>query len=741
MGSSPFKTIYGMNNGNSASENTPLSGGNRPTQFGPVSSHSEVRRKTDDAELVPRTGVTGVGEGMLPPHPEEVTEADLAIPNDMDLGEERTKEDQFSIAVSRVTGLREGGEEQTWYWRRGIGDDSLPVQDSEEEWEDIPSEAKASLSRAGSAQRMTTRNVRGGPYVRGVELKATEEVKQLLVLHEQVARMMGRLDPDAVSITAASRCGSSAGSVCPATPTMCVGTTGAVPRVVLQRCDGLVSKPVVISSDEDTEGVTGTAGLGPKGGEATGVVANIPEAGSASMDVDSDPVEGVVRRRGATGAGARIVLETEEDDPADALLPSSDDGTDGSGRPGFVPGKRGRKPGVWTDPRRLGPGMKALPTRPDLRNWAETMSVGGLAGQAQRELDAVAAVVSATKHMKTTDMRAIRVAIRRASAVAAELTGRAERGENPDKPAREVVFRQGMWEIKSHKLSTQVRALTSQAHTLGECLHVKERELEFLRGKYARLEARARVRGVDVTEAEAMPFHPSVPLPTRAELLPSCVPPWTEAGARPEATPGPSSAARPSPLPSGSEGNGAAATKKKKRRREPSPPSSAPAAGPPSRDNGAGAPAEQPWDVVLRRMEELERRVDARLLALGRVLSGPASKPAAPPTALAMEWARIGETGAAGGEASAPSRIAKRVAARAAGAGESGSGSASTKGKKKKGGGPGPRLRRGVFRRGPGLVLVRGVADQCLPLSRATVRLPPLRGVGRVFRPSSLARR
>ena len=44
-----------------------------------------------------------------------------------------------------------------------------------------------------------------------------------------------------------------------------------------------------------------------------------------------------------------------------------------------------------------GPVMKALPTRPDLRNWAETMSVGGLAGQAQRELDAVAAVVSAIK--------------------------------------------------------------------------------------------------------------------------------------------------------------------------------------------------------------------------------------------------------------------------------------------------------------------------------------------------------
>ena len=85
MGSSPFKTFLWMKKSRAASEKTPLSGGNRPTQFGPVSSHSEVRRKPDDAELVPRTGVTGVGEGTLPPHPEKATDADLAIRKDIDL--------------------------------------------------------------------------------------------------------------------------------------------------------------------------------------------------------------------------------------------------------------------------------------------------------------------------------------------------------------------------------------------------------------------------------------------------------------------------------------------------------------------------------------------------------------------------------------------------------------------------------------------------------------------------------
>ena len=250
-------------------------------------------------------------------------------------------------------------------------------------------------------------------------------------------------------------------------------------------------------------------------------------------------------------------------------------------------------------------------------NWAETLSVCGLAGQVQQELDAVAATISAAKHMKSTDMRAVRIAIRRASVVAAEVTCRAERVENTNRPAREVVFRQGRWEITSHKLASEVQALTDQAHSLGECLHVRKRELEFLCGKYASLETRASRKGVDVTDSEALSFHSSVPLPTRAELLPSCLPPWTDAGAptivigggaralvgrevRPSCRGRRLSAARP---PEGRRG----------RRREASPP-------PPSPDTpslGAGAiAAEQPWDALLHRMGELERRVDARLLAL-----------------------------------------------------------------------------------------------------------------------------
>ena len=177
---------------------------------------------------------------------------------------------------------------------------------------------------------------------------------------------------------------------------------------------------------------------------------------------------------------------------------------------------------------------------------------------------------------------AIRVAIRRASAVAAELTGRAERGDNPDKPAREVVFPPGDVGDKIPQAFDAGAGLDApSAHPWGVPPRQRNGSSSSCVGSYARLEARAKMRGVDMTEAEAMPFHPSVPLPTRAELLPRPVcPPGRRPGARPEATPGPSSAARPSPLPSGSEGGGTAATKKKKRRREPSPPSSAP-------DNGS----------------------------------------------------------------------------------------------------------------------------------------------------------
>lgn len=191
-------------------------------------------------------------------------------------------------------------------------------------------------------------------------------------------------------------------------------------------------------------------------------------------------------------------------------LPSSDGGASGRRRPGFVPDKRGRKLGALD-----GPGRRAA-----LRNWAETLSVGGLAEQAQQELDAVATTVSAAGHLMTTDPRAIRIAIRCGSAVSAERSGRAERGDHPNRPAQEVVFRQVAWERRSHKLSTQWRALTNQTHSLGECLHTRDKELEFLRGKCARLETRAAMAELNVTEFEAMRFRPDVLIPTREELLP-----------------------------------------------------------------------------------------------------------------------------------------------------------------------------------------------------------------------------
>ena len=574
MGPSPFKTLCdGMDNHMEASEETPLSVG-RPTQPGLVGSQIEVRHKTDDTALVPRAGVSG-GDEVLSSTPQQVTAAGPAISTDHEIvdsgreafgcggGNPATSCDDASSAkggsiagwgaldvpqfqrVRRATDTPEDAQVESLSWDGAAPGPNSPLTQNihTEQEKSLCEVASTCHPRVEEASATAPIKNRGAPYVRKVETVRSRKVLRHLGLQKEVAELMGRVDPAAVSITPLTRSATPEDSAELGVSAARPGAATRVARVVLEHCDAVAAPGsaagddvvVVVSSDqEDEEMATDGRESRSEGGTVPPDAAPALGAGSAAGE-DSEgesPVGGVVRRRGGATIRAAVPSDSDGDDagggPLDVPLPSSDGGTDGGGRPGFVPGKRGRKPGVWTDPKRLGPGMKAPPGRAELRNWAETMTVDVLAGQAQRELDAVAAVVGAAKHLKTTDTRAVRIAIRRASAVAAELTGRAERGENPNRLAREVVFRQGAWERRSHKLSTQVRALTDQAHSLGESLHVKDRELEFLRGKYARLETRMSLAGLDAGESEELSFRPRAPLPTRSELLPSCLAPWSD---------------------------------------------------------------------------------------------------------------------------------------------------------------------------------------------------------------------
>ena len=65
-----------------ASEPAPLPGVIHPAQIGPVSSRSEVRNQTDDAELVPRASVTGCGRDMVPFPQKKLQKQDWLHPMD-----------------------------------------------------------------------------------------------------------------------------------------------------------------------------------------------------------------------------------------------------------------------------------------------------------------------------------------------------------------------------------------------------------------------------------------------------------------------------------------------------------------------------------------------------------------------------------------------------------------------------------------------------------------------------------
>ena len=160
-GRRPLRHIYVMYTIKEASETTPLSGGNRPTQLGLVSSQVEVRSQTDDSELVPRAGVTGVGEGTLPPHPEKTTKAEQAFPR--------------VLLMDDISGV--GREEPG----TGSGSPATPHKGPSSIGGGVTADAGASA--VFKAQITAPSKIRGGLYVRSVEvLLGSGDLMELLKL-------------------------------------------------------------------------------------------------------------------------------------------------------------------------------------------------------------------------------------------------------------------------------------------------------------------------------------------------------------------------------------------------------------------------------------------------------------------------------------------------------------------------------------------------------------------------------
>lgn len=301
---------------------------------------------------------------------------------------------------------------------------------------------------------------------------------------------------------------------------------------------------IVVSSGEDAEGE-----------DASGMATDVEMVfGSGAERRARGGFELRFRPRRDPDRDQEYVPDEDEDDSGgsgtDAIMPSLEGGASAGPRParrlGFAPAKRGKKsgrPGVWTNPVRLGPGMKSLPGREELRDWAKALLVGSMAGQAQHELDVVATSISAAKNIKTTEAHAVRIAIRRASASVVELTGKAEKGENPDRSAREVVFWQRGWEKRAIGLAGQVKTLAGEVHLLSADLGLNKQELEGARMKYARLEARVVAAGLYVAE----PLGPAGPLSERSG--PPCDGSGLSGGPPPLAPPPPVTGCRSSPAP------------------------------------------------------------------------------------------------------------------------------------------------------------------------------------------------